>query len=86
MSLLDQSNDWGSRESRAHFEIPLEEWRRRMDEITNAMWSRAYAGKAASYWFLLGLIVIRFVSISVFFKTVATQRAEKANKGDIGST
>lgn len=72
-------------DQRAHFDIPLEEWRTRMVEITNAMWKRAYAGKAASYWFLLGIIAIQFVSVLIFFKTVPSRKTEEIKRVDIES-
>ena len=64
----------------ARFEIPLESWRERMGEVTNGMWRHAYAGKAASYWFLLGIVVVQVVSVAVFFKTVPSRRSEEAAK------
>ncbi|KAG8750828.1 hypothetical protein FRC14_000185 [Serendipita sp. 396] len=49
-------------------EIPVTEWSRHLDEITKPMWRLAFKGRAASYWFLLAILVLLLVAVFAFFK------------------
>ena len=47
---------------------PVAEFQSHMDQITKEMWKAAFQGRAASFWFVLGLLVVQLVCVIVFFK------------------
>ncbi|KIM21444.1 hypothetical protein M408DRAFT_80537 [Serendipita vermifera MAFF 305830] len=47
---------------------PLTEFPHRLDEITKDTWKAAFQGRAASYWFLLGILGLLLICVTVFFK------------------
>ncbi|KAG8822326.1 hypothetical protein FRC17_009594 [Serendipita sp. 399] len=59
-----------------HLEIPIEEFPRRLNEISKALWKEAYEGRAASYWFLLGILGVEIISVIVFFKVDAPNHGQ----------
>jgi MFS family permease len=56
-------------DKKTYFDLPTTEWSQHLDEVTKSMWKRAYKGRAASYWFLLGILLVSTLAVIVFFKT-----------------
>jgi MFS family permease len=50
------------------FELPLTQWSQHLDQITSTMWKEAFKGRAASYWFLLAILLVVSLAVVVFFK------------------
>lgn len=48
--------------------LPISEFSQHLGEITKSTWKTAYEGRAASFWFLLGILVLETISVAVFFK------------------
>ncbi|KAG8811941.1 hypothetical protein FRC19_003486 [Serendipita sp. 401] len=69
VGLAAVSSITASVDENSRLEIPLVEFPRRPNEITNKLWKEAYKGRAASFWFLLGILVVDAAAVLVFFKT-----------------
>jgi hypothetical protein len=52
----------------ASLSVPLEEFSQHLGEISQSTWRTAYQGRAASFWFLLGILVLEVIAVVVFFK------------------
>ncbi|KAG8806688.1 hypothetical protein FRC18_005971 [Serendipita sp. 400] len=65
------------------------EWREHLDEITKPMWKLAFNGRAASYWFLLAILVLLLVAVFASFKVDLPvhheQQRDTKSKQDIES-
>ncbi|KIM33566.1 hypothetical protein M408DRAFT_61189 [Serendipita vermifera MAFF 305830] len=70
------------------FEIPLSQWSQNLDQITSSMWKEAYKGRAASYWFLLAILLVLTIAVVVFFKVDVPVHEEPkpAEKVDVEAT
>ena len=55
-------------DEKARLEIPVTQFKDRLGEISDAMWKEAFKGRAASYWFLLGILALEFVAVIFVFK------------------
>ncbi|KIM21443.1 hypothetical protein M408DRAFT_333459 [Serendipita vermifera MAFF 305830] len=56
---------------------PLTEFPHRLDEITKDTWKAAFQGRAASFWFLLGVLSVLLVCVIVFFKVDIPEHHEE---------
>jgi predicted MFS family arabinose efflux permease len=48
--------------------IPVTEWSHRLNEISDSMWKEGFKGRAASFWFVLGILVLEAIAVLIFFK------------------
>jgi len=66
------------------FDLPTTKWSQHLDEITKSMWKQAYKGRAASYWFLLGILGTAALAVVVFFKLDAPKgQQRRVEKKDV---
>lgn len=69
-------------DEKSSFELPTTEWRSHLDEISKSMWKQAFKGRAASYWFLLAILVILTIAVAVFFKVDIPVHDEEHHSGN----
>ncbi|KIM27007.1 hypothetical protein M408DRAFT_72095 [Serendipita vermifera MAFF 305830] len=71
-----------SLDSQYSFNPPITEWSRNLDHITPSMWKEAYTGRAASYWFALGILTVATLAAIVFLKVdkKETRKEESVEK------
>ena len=64
---------------------PISQWSQQLDQITSAMWKEAFKGRAASYWFLLAILLVVALAVIIFFKVDAPVHEEPkpAEKVDV---
>lgn len=67
-------------DEKVRLEIPLDQWKSRLGEITDAMWKEAFKGRAASFWFLLGILGIEVIAVLVFFKVNIPNHEEEGHR------
>jgi len=66
------------------FELPITQWSQHLDQVTPAMWREAFKGRAASYWFLLAILIIVAVAVVALFKVdVPVHEPKPAEKVDV---
>ncbi|KAG8820920.1 hypothetical protein FRC17_009983 [Serendipita sp. 399] len=85
VGLAAVSSITASVDKKSDLSIPILEFPHRLPEITKQLWREAYKGRAASYWFLLGVLIIDIISVIVFFKVDASdhQREKKTESNEV---
>lgn len=68
VGLAAVSSITNSVDEKTSFDLPTTKWSQHVDEITKSMWKQAYKGRAASYWFLLGILGVITLAVVIFFK------------------
>ncbi|KAG8827583.1 hypothetical protein FRC17_007795 [Serendipita sp. 399] len=65
----------------SRLEVPVTEWSHQLDKITTSMWKSAFQGRAASYWFLLALVILVSIAVVFLFESdVPTDQKEHDTK------
>jgi MFS family permease len=83
VGLAAVSSITNSVDNKLQFDLPTTEWSQHLDEVTNSMWKQAYKGRAASYWFLLGILFVSTLAVIVFFKTDVPSVDDRVHPSEI---
>lgn len=72
-------------DDKAKFDPPVTQWSQHLEHITSSMWTEAYKGRAASYWFTLGILLVETTAVILFLKAEEknTEEEKIAEKTDV---